>query len=108
MPKARRAPGKRAKVSVKAVPPVEERSGGDVPVFYVNNTQVETSFWDVGLRLAVTVSVDKPRNTAQVRDLAHVRMSHQHARVLAGFLTEQLDTYEERYGRIPRRPVQEG
>ena len=94
--KAKSSSRKQAKI-------VAQHSPEAIPVYYTNNTEIATSFWDVGMQLAVTIGVDKENNTAIVRPLAYVRMSHQHARVVADFLTQQLDEFEKHHGPIPSR-----
>ena len=88
--------GKQAKVVVE--------QSETTPIYYVNNTQIQTSYWDVGMHLSVTVGVDQESNTTLVRPLAHIRMSHQHARVIVDILTQQLEEYEKHHGPIPSRP----
>jgi hypothetical protein len=46
----------------------------DVPTLYVNNIQVETSVWDVRLRLGETIETDRENNITRVREIANVRM----------------------------------
>lgn len=82
---------------------VEELPGSeDAPTYYVNNTSIETSVWDVRLKLAHTVEVNPQKNLTRVKRVAEVRMSPQHARVVADFLQEHLKNYEATFGRIPR------
>jgi hypothetical protein len=75
-----------------------------VPTFYANNTAVETSLWDVFLKFAQTLETDKELNLVKVREVAYVRLSPQHARVVADILTAQLENYERVFGAIPRAP----
>lgn len=72
-----------------------------VPMYYANNTSVETTLWDVCLRFAETIETDQEANIIKVRELARVRMSLQHARVIAGILNQDLERYERDYGAIP-------
>lgn len=72
-----------------------------VPTYYSNNTAVETSIWDVCLKFAETVETDRENNITKVRELARVRMSPQHARVVLGILTRHLEKYERDFGVIP-------
>ncbi|HEY3926755.1 MAG TPA: DUF3467 domain-containing protein, partial [Candidatus Koribacter sp.] len=73
-----------------------------VPTYYANNTGVETSIWDVCLKFAETIETDKDNNITTVRELAKVRISPQHARVIVGILTKHLENYERDFGTIPR------
>ena len=52
---------------------------------YANNTFVEVSNWDVRIRLGLIQSATKDLVT--VLDVAHVYMSHEHARAFATALT---------------------
>lgn len=73
----------------------------DVPMYYANNTSVETTLWDVCLRFAETIETDREANIIKVREVARVRMSLQHARVIVGILNQHLERYEHDYGAIP-------
>jgi hypothetical protein len=73
-----------------------------VPTYYANNTAVETTVWDIRLKFAETLENDRESNITKVRELAYVRMSPQHARVIAGILNTHLEHYEAQYGRIPK------
>ncbi|MDO8794865.1 MAG: DUF3467 domain-containing protein, partial [Vicinamibacterales bacterium] len=80
---------------------IERVSGGDVPTYYVNNTAVETTVWDIRLKLAETIEVDAERRITRVRELASVRMSPQHAKVVVAILLRHLENYETNFGKIP-------
>ncbi len=67
-----------------------ELVGSEGPSFYTNNTSVETTLWDVRLRFAETLQIDREKNLIRAREVASVRMSPQHAKVVARLLTEQL------------------
>lgn len=80
----------------------------DVPSYYVNNTGVETTVWDICFRFAETIEIDRQQRITKVRPLAIVRMSPQHARVVVGLLQAQLEKYEQLFGKIPEpRPTTE-
>lgn len=83
------------------------RGGNDVPTFYVNNTFVETSVWDIRLRLGETLETDREHNILRVREIANVRMSPQHARAVLTILENHLENYEKQFGKIPAVPQQE-
>ena len=85
-----------SKVSIEV-----ETATPSVPTYYVNNTGVETSVWDVKLRLSETIDTDKDRNILRIRELAIVRMSPQHAKVVLGILSGHLKKYEQQFGKIP-------
>ena len=72
-----------------------------VPMFYANNTGVETSVWDVCLKFGETIETDRKQNITKVRELAWVRLSPQHARVVVRILMQQLENYERHFGAIP-------
>ena len=93
------------KANVAEVPVVRVIAVGEapsVPTYYANNTAIETSLWDVCLRFAETIETDRAQNITKVRELAYVRLSPQHARVIVDILTNQLETYEKSFGKIPR------
>lgn len=77
--------------------------GPTVPMFYANNTSVETSLWDVCLKFAETIETDREQNITKVRELLRVRISPQHARVVVGILTRHLENYERDFGPIPSK-----
>jgi len=79
-------------------------SDSQIPTFYVNNTLVETSVWDVRLRLGETLETDRENNILRVRELATVRMSPQHAQVVHAILSKHLENYERQFGKIPSAP----
>lgn len=69
---------------------------------YSNDTQVQVSPWDVRLIFGViaeAATVEQP--TVTVETLGEVRMSPQHAKVVAAILIGQLKIYEESLGKIP-------
>lgn len=84
---------------------IQSVGGSDhVPTLYVNHTNIETSIWDVRLRLGETLETDRDRNILRVRELANVRMSPQHARVVLRLLAKHLENYELQFGKIPSAP----
>ena len=72
-----------------------------VPSYYANNTQVETSFFDVCFKFGETIGIDKSQNITKARGLVWVRMSLQHARAVHAILSKQLENYEREFGPLP-------
>ena len=54
------------------------------------------------MKFAETLETDRENNITRVRELARVRISIQHARVIVGILTSHLENYERDYGPIPK------
>jgi hypothetical protein len=52
----------------------------DLPSFYANDTQVQTSPWDVRFMFGVIADIDAEKGVATIKRVADVRMSLQHAR----------------------------
>jgi hypothetical protein len=72
------------------------RLGENVPTYYVNNTEVGMTTWDVSLRLS---RIEKADNEAlYVRDQAIVTMSLQHAKAVTAILAGYLEQYERDNG----------
>ena len=69
--------------------------------YYTNNTQVETGVWDVRFRFGVVDEFDKANNIIHAVHVAEVRMSLEHAKRIHTILTEQLDRYQARFGKLP-------
>jgi hypothetical protein len=64
-----------------------------VPVFYVNSVNVDLSNWDVRIKLGQIQGGDS--SAIQVADIAHVFMSHSHAKAFANILAgiaEKIDS----------------
>jgi hypothetical protein len=75
---------------------------------YTNDTQVQVSPWDIRLvfgMISEPATVEKP--TVTVHTVGEVRMSPQHAKVVAAILVQQIKLYEESIGPIPL-PSEEG
>jgi hypothetical protein len=84
----------RANVRRRLVP------GKDFAAYYTNDTQVQTTPWDVRLMFGILADVDPEEGVATVERVADVRMSLQHAKKVAAILTEQLRQHEARIGYI--------
>lgn len=69
--------------------------------FYTNDTQVETGVWDLRFRFGLVHEVDKPNNTVKVIQVAEVRMSLEHANRIHTILGQQLERYQNRFGKLP-------
>jgi len=72
--------------------------------YYANDTQIQTTPWDVRFRFGQVVEVDPANQTATVEAVADVRMSPEHAKRLVTILQQQLTTFEARFGTIPQPP----
>jgi hypothetical protein len=68
--------------------------------YYANDTQVQTTPWDVRLMFGVIVGVSQKEQQAVVQRLADVRISLPHAKKLLEVLTEQIQHYETEVGFI--------
>ena len=69
---------------------------------YANDTQVETTPWDIRLvfgEISESPTVDRPR--VVVKQVGEVRMSPQHAKRITQILVKQLEHYEKTLGHIP-------
>jgi ribosomal protein L22 len=69
---------------------------------YANDTQVQTSPWDVrlvfGQITGMPIAEDQP---LEVTQMGEVRMSPQHAKRVADILRQQIELYEKTVGVIP-------
>ena len=72
---------------------------GEGPQFYVNNTGLNASPFDVTLQLGQMIEATADRLV--VRELARVIMSPQHAKALYSALGSIIATYEATIGTIP-------
>ena len=69
---------------------------------YTNDTQVQVSPWDVRLVFGeISVPATPEHSTNVVKQTGEVRMSPQHAKVVAMILIAQLQQYEATFGPIP-------
>lgn len=68
------------------------RLGEDTPFYYVNNTEVGMTTWDISLRLSRIEKADK--EFLYLRDQATVTMSLQHAKAVAVILLGYIQQYE--------------
>ena len=104
MPKKRRA----TEPSTAHVPIIRANVNRTVvtsPTFvslYSNDTQIQTSPWDVRLIFGEIQDVatgDSPG--VIVKQTGEVRMSPQQAKALLALIAQQLDQYEKNFGTIP-------
>lgn len=72
--------------------------------YYANDTQIQTSPWDVRLMFGLIMEVDPVQSRAVVQQVADVRISLQHAKKLAAILTQQLQQHEAKIGYIALPP----
>lgn len=79
---------------------------GPVPLFYTNSVQVETGPWDIKLRIGQVATLEK--GVAQVREIAQVCMSPQHALAVFAVLRKSIRKYESQFGQIPRIGAAQG
>lgn len=75
------------------------RLNDNPPLYYVNNTEVGMTNWDVSLRLSRIVKADA--EALYVRDEAVVTMSLHHAKAVALILGGYLAQYEQLNGVLP-------
>jgi hypothetical protein len=68
---------------------------------YINGIQINSGPWDVTIELFLKETADAKDSP---RLLGRVRMSPQHALILARLLQRQLDIYQEQIGRISLPP----
>ena len=81
----------------------EEVVSPDFVSLYANDTQFQTSPWDIRLIFGVIDTVPTNENpTMVVKKTGEVRMSPQHAKKITQLLLEQLAGYEKRFGPIPQ------
>ncbi len=69
---------------------------------YANDTQIQITPWD--FRFMFGVVEDPPnaeRRTVLIKQLAEIRMSPQHAKIVAQVLMRQVQNYERVVGQIP-------
>jgi hypothetical protein len=80
----------------------EDTTSPDFFSVYVNDIQVQTTPWDIRLMLGEIGGIPSEGNPIiRVKQLGEVRMSPQLAKRVMTIITEQLRTYEERFGEIP-------
>jgi hypothetical protein len=72
----------------------------DVPTHYASGLQITISPWDVTMNLSVRFG-SQPKD---VRPVANVIMSPQHAWIMARILRKQMDLYEQQFGKISLPP----
>lgn len=72
----------------------------DFAAYYTNDTQIQTSPWDVRLMFGVIEDVDTAEGIAIVTRVADVRMSLQHAKKVAAIITDQIKQHELKIGFI--------
>ncbi len=70
---------------------------------YANDTQIQTTPWDVRLVFGqIETPSDGDMTLVEVKQIADVRMSPQHAKRITQILLDQLRAYEEKMGPIPQ------
>ena len=74
--------------------------------FYANDTQIQTSVFDVQLMFGVIAQVSLKDKTAFIRRVACVRMSLHHAKSVAALLSEQIRRYEAQVGTLTVPPTE--
>lgn len=72
--------------------------------FYVNDTQLQTSPWDVRFMFGLIQEVDQDKQIAKIERVVDVRMSLQHAKKISEVLREQIQQYESKIGFIALPP----
>jgi len=79
-------------------------TGKEFASYYSNDTQVQTTPWDVRFMFGVIADVDPDERTAVVERVADVRMSLEHAKKVSMILAEQIRQHEARIGFIALPP----
>jgi hypothetical protein len=80
----------------------EQTTAASYVSLYANDTQIQVSPWDVRLifgEISQPATADRPTNV--IKQTGEVRMSPQHAKVVAMILIAQLKQYEDTIGPIP-------
>lgn len=72
----------------------------ETPTYYASGLQLAMSPWDITLRFTIREG-DTPKD---LRPIANVILSPQHAWVLARLLRKQIDAYEQTVGKINLPP----
>lgn len=72
--------------------------------YYANDTQIQTSPWDMRLMFGLIVEVEPEKNRAVVMRIADVRLSLEHAKRVANILVQQIAQFEATFGTIPQPP----
>jgi len=83
------------------------KGGREVPAFYANSVQVLVSLFDV--TLIVSQIGLGAEGEPEMREVAKLNLSPQHAKVLAGVLAQRVAAYETQFGPIavaPNEPQQ--
>ena len=70
--------------------------------YYGNDTQIQTSPWDLRFIFGQIMEVDAEKKRAVVMAVAEVRMSPQHAKRVLEVLRQQIEHYEKLFGPIPQ------
>jgi hypothetical protein len=71
--------------------------GSEVPEYYTSSVAMATSIYDVTLQFRVQVPPLAPGQPGMERPVCVVRMSPQHAKMLALILTNAIHDYEARF-----------
>lgn len=61
--------------------------------FYINNAAVEASTWDVKIRFGLLQGVSD--DSVDIADVAHVYMTHEHAKAFVASLINGLQAFEQ-------------
>ena len=72
----------------------------DIPIYYASGIEVTVSPWDVTLKL----SVREGPTPKDIRPIANVILSPQHAWIVARILRNSMDQYEQNVGKINLPP----
>jgi hypothetical protein len=72
----------------------------EVPDYYVDSIRIAVGLYTFALELGLAGLADQPGSRPPSKPLAVVRMSPQHAMVLAKLLRKNLDQYQARVGKI--------
>ncbi len=76
----------------------------EIPDYYVDSTQMSTTPYGVAISIGRTPAHHSGPTPAIPEQLAVVRMSLEHAKVIAMLLRKQLKSYERANGEIPLPP----
>jgi hypothetical protein len=71
---------------------------------YTNDIQIQTSPWDLRLIFGQLGEVDAEKASAEILQVAEVRMSPQLAKRLAVIIEQQIQNYEATIGAVPLPP----
>lgn len=78
------------------------KGGREVPAFYANSIQLLVSLFDITLIIGQVGF--GPDGELEMREVAKLSLSPQHAKALAGTLTKRVADYERQFGTIVAPP----